>query len=286
MPIEKVNSGTGTTLGWTPAVGNLLVVSVTSFQDTSSMSLSDSYGNTWVSSVDKEDPSGYSFSQIFYCYVTASGPSMTISSKNLLHYVNLSEYAGVPKGIISVRCSSSNSGTGTALSISPVSLNANDLLYCGYEVYSPGTWSGLSSGWTPLTSSSYSYSDYQIAATATTYNCSITLSASTTWVALCVVFCGQPTPPTITPLGGAYTQAQTVTISGPANDVVYTTDGTTPSMGNGLTYCSPVVISVSCTLKAVVSDSYSEVCSDVTSATYAIGASLNSHLLACCGAGT
>lgn len=59
--------------------------------------------------------------------------------------------------------------------------------------------------------------------------------------------------PTLSPGGGTYTSAQSVTISTTTDDasIRYTTDGSTPSETNGTLYSSPVNISSTTTLKAI-----------------------------------
>lgn len=76
--------------------------------------------------------------------------------------------------------------------------------------------------------------------------------------------------PVITPDGGEFTQATTVTITCPTAGatIYYTTDGTTPSATHGTLYTAPITISETTTLKAIaVKDGVS---STVTTATFTI----------------
>jgi hypothetical protein len=59
--------------------------------------------------------------------------------------------------------------------------------------------------------------------------------------------------PLITPAGGNYTTAQNITISNvtPGAIIKYTTDGTAPSLTNGMTYSASIMITSSTTLKAI-----------------------------------
>lgn len=200
MSTTLVHSGTGTTLSWTPTIGNLLVVAATALAYTS-LSITDNYGNTWHSSVSKEDPSGNSFNQFWYCTVTTTGASMTLSSGGHLSYAHVSEWSGSPMPGGSVITTESTSGTGTAQSITTLAPGSapGALLLCMYESYTSGTWSGLSSGWTHLTSNNaYSYTAYQIAGSPTTYAGSITYSASAQWASLAIAFGWvTPTAPTL-----------------------------------------------------------------------------------------
>lgn len=76
-------------------------------------------------------------------------------------------------------------------------------------------------------------------------------------------------PPTFSPPGGAYASAQSVSLSSstPGAIIRYSTDGSTPSSSNGLTYTGPFTVSSSMTVNAIATLS-GLVDSAVTSATY------------------
>ena len=76
--------------------------------------------------------------------------------------------------------------------------------------------------------------------------------------------------PVITPNGGEFTQATTVTITCPTTGaaIYYTTDGSTPSASHGTLYTAPITVQESLTLRAIaVKDG---VTSTITSATFTI----------------
>ena len=61
--------------------------------------------------------------------------------------------------------------------------------------------------------------------------------------------------PVITPNGGTYTEPQEVTITAEEGcTIIYTTDGTDPSLAAGTEYTAPFTISESCTVKAIAVD--------------------------------
>ena len=76
--------------------------------------------------------------------------------------------------------------------------------------------------------------------------------------------------PTFSPTGGAYTSAQSVTISDATSGatVYYTTDGTTPTASSTL-YTGPIVVSSTETLEAIAADT-GDTDSAVASAAYTI----------------
>jgi poly(beta-D-mannuronate) lyase len=79
------------------------------------------------------------------------------------------------------------------------------------------------------------------------------------------------TAPTFSPAAGAYTSAQTVTISTTTSGATirYTTDGSIPTETTGTLYAGPISISSSMTLKAVAYEAgFTD--SPVTSGTYTI----------------
>lgn len=71
--------------------------------------------------------------------------------------------------------------------------------------------------------------------------------------------------------GGNYVNDQTVALSCPTSGatIYYTTDGTTPSPSNGVTYTAPLTVNTALTLKAVAYNA--GVASPVSTATYAFG---------------
>jgi hypothetical protein len=81
-----------------------------------------------------------------------------------------------------------------------------------------------------------------------------------------------PSAPVISPAGGVYTSAQSVSISSSgSNSIRYTTDGTTPACNSGTTYAGAFVISSSATVKAIGCNSGTP--STVSSASYTINIS-------------
>ncbi len=77
--------------------------------------------------------------------------------------------------------------------------------------------------------------------------------------------------PSITPAGGTFSSAQSVTIITATTDAIikYTTDGSAPSQSNGLIYSAPINIASSITLKAIaIKTGMAD--SDVSSASFVI----------------
>lgn len=78
--------------------------------------------------------------------------------------------------------------------------------------------------------------------------------------------------PVITPAGGDFDIQQTVTITKPYSDgdIYYTTDGTEPTISNGLRYAAPFIVSEATTVKARVYRP-ADTKSSVTTASFTIG---------------
>ncbi len=88
-------------------------------------------------------------------------------------------------------------------------------------------------------------------------------------ITLTVAESEQVKTPAFTPAGGTYIKAQKVTIYSATNGakIYYTTDGSEPTVENGLKYDSPIVVSESMTIRAIaVKDGKTD--SEVASATY------------------
>ncbi|RHR10987.1 hypothetical protein DWX58_00555 [Pseudoflavonifractor sp. AF19-9AC] len=88
-------------------------------------------------------------------------------------------------------------------------------------------------------------------------------------VTISVNFGEKPAAPSFSPVGGAYTSPQSVTIASQTDGaaVYYTTDGSTPT-SNSIRYNGPITIDKTTTLKAVAVKG--DVHSDVTTAAYTI----------------
>lgn len=134
--------------------------------------------------------------------------------------------------------------------------------------FSPATISQLgNSTLTVTTSASTPTGTYPLLITASCMG-SVTQTATVNLV----VAAGTPVAaPSFSPAGGAYSSAQSVTISTSTSGATirYTTDGSTPSETNGTVYSDPVSISTTTTLEAIAYES-GMTDSSVTSATYTI----------------
>lgn len=87
-----------------------------------------------------------------------------------------------------------------------------------------------------------------------------------------VIDLGTAAPPTLTPPGGTYAGAQSVTMTAPASVIRYTTDGTDPTLASPV-YAGPVPVGANAIVKArAYRDNYAA--SSVTAETYTIGSAV------------
>ena len=113
-------------------------------------------------------------------------------------------------------------------------------------------------------------SNYQAAGTQYTLKVTSSHNAQITAIKIYKASASGIAVPTFSPVGGTYTEAQSVTISCTTEgaSIYYTTDGSTPTTTNSTLYEGEIAISKTTTLKAIASDGTNT--SSVAEATYTI----------------
>lgn len=96
-----------------------------------------------------------------------------------------------------------------------------------------------------------------------------------------IVRASAPQPPEFTPRPGNFTSEQQVSITDPSGacSIIYTTDGTTPSIDNGSYYTNPILVNHTTTIKAICRVPGSNIVSQVATGTYNIEQISNIRIL-------
>jgi len=68
-----------------------------------------------------------------------------------------------------------------------------------------------------------------------------------------------PDAPSISPSGGEFTGSRQIDLSAPGSDIVFTLNGTTPGLLNGVPFLRPITLTESATLRAVAIDAFGNI---------------------------
>lgn len=188
------------TLGWTPVVGNLLIVGCGVNNGMGSPSVTDSLSNSYtnVLGTPAHDSANFVFGNIYYSTLTSTGASMTVtfsvSSADPIS-IAVAEYA--PSGTVSTDGNSSNSATtGTALTAGSITTTGSSDLVIGWGVSTSGTLSWSAGGSATLRQSANFQSGKnagfglqdQVGVAAGSINPALTAGASGHWVMIGAAF--------------------------------------------------------------------------------------------------
>jgi glucose/arabinose dehydrogenase/PKD repeat protein len=202
---REVNSGTTDSQAFTDAntAGNLIVVYVI-WSNTSTATVSDSRGNTYVSAAGRTTWGSNWSAQVFYAKSVAGGANTVTatfgSSINSWAVMYIHEYSGVDK-LSPVDGVKTAIGTGSAMDSGPLTTaNASDLLFSAGASSAAVTAGG--SGYTTRSTFAANITQDRLVSSAGSYNAGATQN-SNAWVMQLVAFkadsgsAGDTTPPTV-----------------------------------------------------------------------------------------